>query len=379
MNILILTNNLKGTKKFAEILNQKLSVYNIRVEVYDFQYVNKEIPESILNQYDVIFLLSYIIKTSKTKGELQLRYNNKLKETLIELLAREISKNMYDEYAKDKNFHHMVTPKKDPDFPKKLGTNTLSIKVFSKIREIDQNVPYMNNMADIFTEGFVSLPTVRNHIYKLEDKKVNPEDVLSKPIIKNYLDFLDEIHNRLSSEVEFGFKENNEQTVVTEEYSVEQNNTKEQNDLKEQNELMAEINPDYVLEKMNIIVDGHFIESNDLPVNLKSLDVAVTERYGDGRTKWIIAQNANTREILLNLHLYNNDDKILSSDVKKELVNSKDTSKYKSSKIIAIVDGKPQKAVYNNLTKAMNAVSNGYKNKEVMLQSIEDNEIVFYK
>lgn len=370
MNILILTNNLKGTKKFAEILNQKLSVYNIRVEVYDFQYVNKEIPESILNQYDVIFLLSYIIKTSKTKGELQLRYNNKLKETLIELLAREISKNIYDEYAKDKNFHHMVTPKKDPDFPKKLGTNTLSIKVFSKIREIDQNVPYMNSMADIFIEGFTSLPTVRNHVYKLEDKKVNPEDVLSKPIIKNYLDFLDEIHNRLSSEVEFGFKENNEQTV---EYSLEQNQ------LKEQNELMAEINPDYVLEKMNIIVDGHFIESNDLPVNLKSLEVAVTERYGDGGTKWIIAQNANTREILLNLHLYNNDDKILSSDVKKELVNSKDTSKYKSSKIIAIVDGKPQKAVYNNLTKAMNAVSNGYKNKEVMLQSIEDNEIVFYK
>lgn len=374
MNILILTNNLKGTKKFAEILNKKLSEYNITVEVYDFQYVNKEIDETLIENYDLVFLLSYIIKTSKTKGEIQLRYNNKLKETLVEILAREISKNIYTEYAKDKNFHHMVVPKKDPDFPKKLGTNTLSIKVFSKIREIDQNVPYMNTMADIFTLAFTSLPTVRNHVYKLEDNKANPEDVLSKPIIKNYLDFLDEIHT-LSSEIEYGNKDDEEKYVVTVDYSMEQN------DAKEQNEIISEFNPDFALEKMNIIIDGHFIESKDLPIDSKRLQIMIEQYIADNsdkfsNNKWLLVQNATTREILSDINIC---DEEIDSFIKKEIIKDVDSTKYKSSKIVAIVNGIAQKAVYNNLTKAINAVSNGYKNKEVMLQSVEDNEIVFYK
>lgn len=385
MNILILTNNLKYTQKFSEILNNQLSRYNICIEVFDFQYVIKEIPKYIIEKYDFVFMLSYIIKSSSSQGYIELRYKNTLKETPVEMLSRSISRIIFNEFIKDKNFLHHVSITRDPNFPDKLGENTLSVKIYSKLREEKDNEPFIEEISSIITDSLTSLPRVCNNVHKLYSLNEPCKNFIKSPIIKDYLNFEQEIIE-VASKADYNFDNKEKQSgiqneeIATVRYSIEYNE-------QEQTELVSSEKTDDVngtnaaLEKMNIIVDGHFIESKDLPVNIKRLQIVIeqyitynSDRYSNNR--WLLVQNATTREILIDISICGEE---VDSFIKKEIIKDIDTTKYKSSKIVAIVNGIAQKAVYNNITKGINAVSNGYKNKEVMLQSVEDNEIVFYK
>lgn len=366
MNILILTNKLQSTKDFGQILKKELTKYQVRVEICDFQFALSNIPTFELKKMDFVFLVSYNL--GQAKGHIDLRYDNKNRETNVEILSRNIATTVFDTLRSDNEFQQNVKILKAGSSTDLYDENTLLIKIFAKNKNEEQNKIKMNLFASIITNSLVSIPIIKRRIKKVYTYNGAVNNI-PEPIIQKYLDKFE--YEKVEENIEekeniTSFKKDNVTVYDGELENVHQEMEYKPNVFNNDNYSSDDENVEKI--ECNVIINGKFEYKQDFPVNASEDQLIKNDLQG-----WIIIQNSKTREIILNKVIPEN------SSSKEDLLQAIDKDKYSSSKIIAIINNVPQKVVYNNLTKAMNAVSKGYKNKEIMLQSIDDLGIVFYK